>query len=132
MFGLLFKPLDTPGVQRHLEVLSSPKVSAHLMTVLNKSRHLWAPPDTYMYLFTPLLTILLPTYTYVQLYYIRIIFKLLLNTYKALKGLAPDYLSTLLTVYKPACSLVHQLLKTYLSLNQELQPMVINPSHALA
>ena len=35
----------------------------------------------------------------------RIIFKLLLNTYKALKGLAPDYLSTLLTVYKPARSL---------------------------
>ena len=35
----------------------------------------------------------------------RIIFKLLLNTYKALKGMAPDYLSTLLTVYKPARSL---------------------------
>ena len=42
---------------------------------------------------------------YVQLYYIRIIFKLLLNTCKALKGLAPDYPSTLLTVYKPARSL---------------------------
>ena len=35
----------------------------------------------------------------------RIIFKLLLNTYKALKGLTPDYLSTPLTVYKPARSL---------------------------
>ena len=35
----------------------------------------------------------------------RIIFKLLLNTYKALNGLALDYLSTLLTVYKPAGSL---------------------------
>ena len=36
---------------------------------------------------------------------ILIIFKLLLNTYKALKGLVPDYFSTLLTVYKPARSL---------------------------
>ena len=35
----------------------------------------------------------------------RIIFKFLLNTCKALKGLAPDYLSTLLTVYKPTRSL---------------------------
>ena len=35
----------------------------------------------------------------------RIIFKLLLNTYKALHGLAPDYLSNLLSVYKPARSL---------------------------
>ena len=60
----------------------------------------------------------------------RIIFKLLLNTYKALKGMAPDYLSTLLTVYKPARSLRSS--AVHLSLNQELQPTVIDPSHTLA
>ena len=35
----------------------------------------------------------------------KIIFKVLLDPYKALNGLAPDYLLTLLIVYKPTCSL---------------------------
>ena len=34
-----------------------------------------------------------------------VIFKLLLYTYKALHGLAPDYLANLLTFYKPVCTL---------------------------
>ena len=36
----------------------------------------------------------------------RVIFKLLLYTYKALHGLAPDYLANLLTFYKPARTLL--------------------------
>ena len=35
----------------------------------------------------------------------RVIFKLLLYTYKALDGLAPDYLANLLTFYKPVRTL---------------------------
>ena len=62
----------------------------------------------------------------------RIIFKLLLNTYKALKGLAPDYLSTLLTVYKPARSLRSSAAKDLSVPKSRTTTYVIDPSHALA
>ena len=50
----------------------------------------------------------------------RVVFKLLLHTYKALHGLAPDYLANLLTFYTPVRTLRSS---RSINLSQVLRPL---------
>ena len=54
------------------------------------------------------------------------------NTYKALRGLAPDYLSKLVTIYKPGLSPHSPSLYNLYFLDQELPRMAIDPLRLIA
>lgn len=56
----------------------------------------------------------------------RIIFKALLNAYRTLHGMAPDYLSKLLTIYRPVCLSLPQVSTICPFLNQELSSTAID------
>ena len=57
----------------------------------------------------------------------RVIFKLLLYTYKALHGLAPDYLANLLTFYKPVRTLRSSRSNNLCVQDLEPPPMATDP-----